>query len=81
MGSGIHNNANQKNERSQVRRKRLRVEKQKHTGARLKHVEAVRGVSGPARTGKSARKQLKLHRQVAKEALVRLCRLLRQPPG
>ena len=80
MGSGIHNNVNQKNERSQVRRKRLRVEKRKHAGARLKHVEAVRGVAGPARTGKAARKQIKLDRRLAKEALVRLCLFKSQPP-
>lgn len=68
--AGIHHNVNKKAERSQTRRKRVRVEKRKIAGTRAKHAAAVAAVKGPARTGKAARKQLKRDRRANKETLL-----------
>ena len=68
-GGGIHLNANKKKERGEKHRKALRVRKRAAAQTRTKHVTAVRAVAGKNRTGKAARKQLKLERRQAKEAL------------
>lgn len=68
--AGIHHNVNKKAERSQTRRKRVRVEKRKLAGTREKHVAAVNAVKGAARTGKAARKQLKRDRRSTKAQLL-----------
>ena len=68
-GGGIHLNANRKKERGEKHRKALRVRKRQQAGTRQKHVAQVQAVAGKNRTGKAARKQQRLERRLAKEAL------------
>ncbi len=70
---GVHTNANKKNKRFEHVRKRLRVEKRKRLGTRATHLAKVASVTGPARTGKAARRIVRQDRRDGKAALVRAC--------
>lgn len=68
-GGGIHLNANRRKDRAEKHRKQLRVRKRQAAGTRAQHVAQVRAVAASSRTGKAARKQQRLDRRLAKEAL------------
>ena len=71
VGGGVHSNVNKRAKRFELVRRRLGVEKRKLAGLREKHLENVALVSAGARTGKAARRALRLSRRAAKSKLVR----------